>query len=284
MTSESGDNAREMHPAAQHATARIDDATILTDPFPHFIIDDIFPEIFYEEILSHLPPISSLSIPAKFGMMKIGDDDPTYRSIPEASQKFWSTFDNDVKAPICAALLRRYLPYAEEKLSLIFGDSVSEFTHFEPRDFRPLRGIVQCRTTGARMGAHVDKATSLFTYLFYFAHDDSLRPFGTIFYDAPDRENLLALYRANRGIRAWFPTKSDLEMLNLKPRPPTEFRRNRLVSYANLPYSLHGAATDAAAARYSMQSFCDLPATITQKLYEGWKDPVSPTGVYRGDS
>lgn len=284
MASMSEPSAQKFQAAAQHAISRIDAATTSTDPFPHIIVDDIFPETFYEEMLTHLPPTSLLSIPAQFGMMKIGDEDVTYRSMPETSQRFWSAFDNDVKAPICAALLQRYFPYAEEKLSAIFGDRASEISHIEQQNFKPLRGIVQCRTTGARMSAHVDKATSLFTYLFYFAQDDSLRPFGTIFYDAPNREKLIELYRANRGIRAWFPNASDLETLDLQPRPPIEFRRNRLVSYANLPHSLHGAATDAAAARYSMQSFCDLPASVAEKLFEGWKDPVSPTGIYRGDT
>ena len=130
------------------------------------------------------------------------------------------------------------------------------------------------------MGAHVDKATSLFTYLFYFASDDSLRPFGTIFYKAKDRAHVLERYRANSAIRAWFPAADELELM---PLPPLEFRRNRLLSYVNLPYSLHGAATDAVAPRYSMQSFCDFPPRVTLPLFDGWKDSVSPTGTYRGD-
>ena len=266
----------------EHACQRVRAAVINPDPFPHIVVDGIFPEQYYEELLSHLPAVSSLTIPVAFGMMKIGEDDQTFRALPEASQTFWADFDSAVKPLICRALLDRYFPYAREKLSLIFGDE-AERIGLDGRaldEFQSLRGIVQCRITGARMAAHVDKATSLFTYLFYFAPDDSLRPFGTIFYKARDRADLLQRYRANRGIRAWFPKEGELE---LTPYPPLEFRRNRLVSYVNLPYSLHGAATDAAAARYSMQSFCDLPLRITRPLFEGWKDSVSPTGIYRGD-
>lgn len=165
---------------------------------------------------------------------------------------------------------------------LIFGEDAKRFDSSTlPLDeFRTLRGIVQCRISGARMGAHVDKATSLFTYLFYFPPDDLLHPFGTVFYKVRHRADLLQRYRANRGIRAWFPASGEVEAT---PCPPLEFRRNRLVSYVNLPYSLHGAATDAAAPRYSMQSFCDLPLRVTLPLYEGWHDLVSPTGAYRGD-
>ena len=274
---------RRPHVAAQHALQRIESVRIQTKPFPHLIVDEIFPDDFYEEILSHLPDVSSLSIPDKFGMMKIGDDDTAFRALPQASQKFWSIFETDIKTPICSALLRHYKSYLSEKLTLIFGPAPIESTVAD-EEFRHLRGIVQCRTTGSRMGPHVDKATSLFTFLFYFASDESLRPFGTIFYEAPNLEALTERYRANRGIRAWFPNNDDLAALNLRPAPPIEFQRNRLVSYANLPYSLHGAATDAAAVRFSMQSFCDLPLRISMPLFEGWRDPISPNGLYRGDT
>jgi hypothetical protein len=266
----------------EHACQRVRAAAINPDPFPHIVVDGIFPEQYYEELLSHLPAVSSLTIPVAFGMMKIGEDDATFQSMPASARQFWIEFDQKVKPSICEALLERYLPYAAEKLSLIFGEEAEHLkSQLEPKEFRSVRGIVQCRITGARMGAHVDKATSLFTYLFYFAPDDSLRPFGTIFYKAQDRASLLERYRAHRGIRAWFPDAADLD---LRPQPPLEFRRNRLVSYVNLPYSLHGAATDAAAPRYSMQNFCDLPLRITLPLYKDWKDPISPTGLYRGDA
>jgi len=228
---------------AGHACELVRSAEIRPDPFPHIVVDGIFPEQYYEELLSNLPPVSSLSIPVAFGMMKIGEDDATFQSMPESARQFWIEFDQKVKPSICEALLERYLLYAAEKLSLIFGEEAEHLkSQLEPKEFRSVRGIVQCRITGARMGAHVDKATSLFTYLFYFAPDDSLRPFGTIFYKAQDRASLLERYRANCGIRAWFPEAGELD---LRPQPPLEFGRNRLVSYVNLPYSLHGAATDA---------------------------------------
>lgn len=271
-----------MHEISEHVTHRIKAAVIETEPFPHLVVDGIFPEAFYEEMLCHLPPRELLSIPVAFGMMKIGEDDATFRAMPKASQDFWTAFDGDVKRSVFAALLQRWLPYVEEKLTLIFGCEAarSAIQEMNAEEFKQLRGIVQCRITGARMSAHVDKATSLFTYLFYFAPDDSLRPFGTIFYRANDRTKALDAYRANRSIRAWFPPEGSLD---LTPYPALEFYRNRLVSYANLPYSLHGAATDAAVPRYSMQSFCDLPLRIALPLYEGWKDAISPTGVWRGD-
>jgi hypothetical protein len=265
----------------EYACRLIEAARINPDPFAHLIIDGIFPEAYYEQILRHLPPPSALSIPVKFGMMRLVPDDPVLNGLSAEGRKFWSDFEGEVKTPICRALLKRYFRYAEEKLTLIFGDRARAWVgELKQDEFIPLRGIVQCRIAGDRMGAHVDKATSLFTYLFYFAPDDSLRPFGTIFYEAKDRAHVLERYRANSAIRAWFPAADELE---LTPLAPLEFRRNRLLSYVNLPYSLHGAATDAEAPRYSMQSFCDFPRRVTLPLFDGWKDSSSPTGIYRGD-
>lgn len=197
----------------EHACRLIEAAPINPDPFPHIVLDGIFPESYYEQILRHLPAQSSLSIPVKFGMMKIEDGDPVLRALPTDAQQFWTKFDRDVKPAICRALLQRYMPYTEEKLTLIFGDTAEDMARgLDPNEFRSLRGIVQCRITGARMGAHVDKATSLFTYLFYFAPDDSLRPFGTIFYESLDRTALLQRYLANRSVRAWFPAANEIDL------------------------------------------------------------------------
>ena len=96
----------------EQACSLIRDAPIEPDPFPHIVIDGIFPDQYYEELLRNLPAVSALSIPVKFGMMKIDDDDATFRALPEAGQRFWAEFDNEVKPPICYALLKRYRPYA----------------------------------------------------------------------------------------------------------------------------------------------------------------------------
>jgi hypothetical protein len=264
---------------SEHAVDLVRASPINPEPFPHIVVDGIFPEPYYEQILRNLPAQSSLAIPDKFGMMKLRPEDPSFQALPPASRDFWTAFDTVTKPAICEALLRRFLPYAEDKLALIFGRA-GLGADLELSEFRPLRGIVQCRIAGARMGAHVDKATSLFTYLFYFAPDDTLRPFGTVFYKARDQSAVLERYRANRGIRAWFPGPEEVEVV---PLPPLEFCRNRLISYLNLPYSLHGAATDAEAPRYSMQNYCDLPPRVTLPLFDGWKDSVSATGLYAGD-
>lgn len=266
---------------AKNAVDKIEAAPVVAHPFPHLVIDEIFPADYYAEMMRYLPPIELLQIPKQFGMMKIGDDDQTFASISPEARAFWSRFDTDIKAPICGALLRKFKPYLAEKLRLACGHDLQAMPADD--EFRPLRGIVQCRTTGARMGPHVDKATSLFTYLFYFATDDSLRPFGTILYDTKNRDHLVDRFRHARRIRAWFPDETERAAIELTPMPPIEFCRNRLVAYANLPYSMHGAATDAAAPRYSMQNYCDIPASIALPAFEGWNDNMSPTGIYRGD-
>ena len=86
----------------EYACRLIDAARINPDPFAHLIIDGIFPEAYYEQILRHLPPQSALSIPAKFGMMKIVHDDPVLNGLSVEGRKFWAD-----KAPICRALFFR---------------------------------------------------------------------------------------------------------------------------------------------------------------------------------
>jgi hypothetical protein len=94
---------------SEHACKLVQSATINSDPFPHIVVDGIFPEPYYEQILRNLPPQSSLSIPAKFGMMKIEDSDPVFSELRSEGRQFWSTFDVTVKPAICRALLQRSL-------------------------------------------------------------------------------------------------------------------------------------------------------------------------------
>src|SRR5262245_12535704 len=80
-------------------------------------------------------------MPVAFGMMKIGEDDATFQSMPESARQFWIEFDQKVKPSICEALLERYLPYAAEKLSLIFGEEAEHLkSQLEPKEFRSVRG------------------------------------------------------------------------------------------------------------------------------------------------
>jgi hypothetical protein len=127
---------------ANRAKRLIAAAAINTEPFPHIVIDEVFTETYYRQILQHLPPQTLLSIPHKFGMMKIGEDVPTFQSITETGRRFWSEFDRAVKPHICAALLQRYLPYAAEKLMLIFGEDAKRFdlSTLGLDEFRTLRG------------------------------------------------------------------------------------------------------------------------------------------------
>src|SRR4051794_31179975 len=105
----------------------------------------------YCELLQHLPPLSALAIPVKFGMMKLRPEDASLQTLPPESQAFWTAFDTVTKPAICAALLRRFLPYAEDKLALIFGRA-GLGSNLQADEFRQLRGIVQCRIAGAKMG------------------------------------------------------------------------------------------------------------------------------------
>ena len=42
---------------ATHIQHRIANAPIQTDPFPHFYVENVFPDRFYQDLLSHLPAL-----------------------------------------------------------------------------------------------------------------------------------------------------------------------------------------------------------------------------------
>ena len=55
-----------------HVMYKIANEPILTYPYPHFFIQSIFPESFYENILSNLPPTSKYTSIAETGRVTQG--------------------------------------------------------------------------------------------------------------------------------------------------------------------------------------------------------------------
>lgn len=62
----------------QHVMYRIGNAPIRNYPYPHFYLENVFPEGFYAEILGHLPPLEAYQPLAETGLVgaKRGSDRP----------------------------------------------------------------------------------------------------------------------------------------------------------------------------------------------------------------
>ena len=143
-----------------------------------------------------------------------------------------------------------------------------------------IRGIIQYRNWHAQQPPHVDKATALFTCVLYLAKEGNPIDSGTTLLRSKNESQLISAYRRAKSIRAWFPDPRDFGIVKVKT---VSYQQNRAVVMVVLPTSLHGVVHVSDFDRYSMQSFCELPYQIIKDRFAGWNDPLSPTGIFRGD-
>jgi hypothetical protein len=270
----------DLSEVADHALKALASTVVIESPFPHLVVDEIFPGPYYAEIVRRLPQLDLIKIAAEFGHMKIEPDDASFQLMSQENRDFWRRFDTEVKTPICRRLIDIFTPFAEEKVGQLFGnDALAKYREARGEPWQIQRGIVQCRIKGNTHEPHVDKATNVFTYLFYFSPDESLRPFGTILYDVKQRDQLVRAYRDRAQVRVWSPNPVEYGIATNKT---LEFRGNRMVAFANMAHSVHGTRTDVAVPRFSMQSYCEFPPRSALALFDGWKDNLAPDGLYRG--
>ena len=59
----------------QHVVYRIANAQVLTYPFPHFYVEDIFPASFYEELLKSLPSLEEYRSIADSGRVTFDEEE-----------------------------------------------------------------------------------------------------------------------------------------------------------------------------------------------------------------
>ena len=87
---------------------KIKDVEIINDPFPHFIIDNIFPKELYDEILEKLPTINEYVLKSKYpGRKTLTLDSPD--NLGEEKKKFWNKMNKWLKSEEFAkVLLEKY--------------------------------------------------------------------------------------------------------------------------------------------------------------------------------
>ncbi len=182
-------DAKSRHTTAMnHALRRMHDTPLQSDPFPHKIVDNVFPQEYFDEMRKQFPPVDSMISLGETGRVPQGayaerlcvllEPDGMAR-IPEPQRSFWMG-------------LAQWLfhPHFINRVSEIF------WTHSENR-FACCRthdnhvrvrgdGLLVSDRTNYAIGPHTDAPHRLITFLFYMPGDESLRALGTSIYRPKD--------------------------------------------------------------------------------------------------
>jgi len=166
---------------------QISNATVRAYPFPHFYVQPVFPEAFYQRMLETMPDTEALTAMNEFGTVGIVDEKtgtlskskfiPRYLadlSILDAEEA--ATYGSDTWRSIAAWLLDK--PFRDLIIGKFvagiherFGANVRLMTEVEARFVRDM--------TDYSIKPHTDMPTKLVSLLFYLPFDESMRALGT---------------------------------------------------------------------------------------------------------
>lgn len=156
-------------------------APLQTDPFPHIVVERLFPVDVYKMLLKAIPP------PAFFS-----DRDPLKQNLrtpmefgPELSVRALGFLEEAIARRIIRpAVLEKFQEPLRQHYDTIFGPGFRERASQMPQAVSG--GRVMLRRPGYHLSAHRDPKRAMLTCLLYLAHSSDSETYGTHIYRVLD--------------------------------------------------------------------------------------------------
>ena len=166
-----------------HVISRLRDAEVLLDPYPHFCLDNIFPDEYYRTLLRNLPPSTSYENLYEVTTLKL--DHFRHRDqrdmnagwtneLPSEQKEFWDSFDAWFLGEDMAQAVLQTFP---DQMQARFGTDWPA-VNVESQLIRHRPGYF--------LGPHSDLHTKLVVLLIYLAPDENTAHLGTSLYRPKD--------------------------------------------------------------------------------------------------
>ena len=166
-----------------HVISRLREAEVLLDPYPHFCLDNIFPDDYYAAMLRHLPGSASYENLYDVTTLKLEHfrhrdqrdmNDGWTNSLPNEQKEFWDDFDSWFLGEELAQAALHAFP---TQMHARFGEQWPSVS-VESQLIRHRPGYF--------LGPHSDLHTKLVVLLIYLAPDESTAHLGTSLYRPKD--------------------------------------------------------------------------------------------------
>ena len=206
-----------MNRPLEHFMARLRSATVETDPFPHYVLDQVFPDDYYRELLRHLPDSTVYENLYEVTDLKL--DHFRHRDqrdmnhgwtdrLPANQREFWGSFNQwFLSEDVARAVLES------------FGWESWPAVSVESQFIRHRAGYF--------LGPHSDLHTKLVVLLLYLAPDDGAEHLGTSLY----RPKQAGFSCPNSKHYAF----EDFDRVKTAP-----YRANSLLAFVRSDISFHG--------------------------------------------
>lgn len=201
----------------EHFIGRLRDAKVDADPFPHYFLEQVFPEDYYRELLRHLPPSDVYKNLYEVTDLKLDHfrhrdqrdmDHGWTERLPDEQRGFWNSFNQW---------------FMGEKLALA---AMQSFGIREIPEIWVESQFIRHRA-GYFLGPHSDLYTKLVVMLLYLAPDDSAEHLGTSLY-RPKQAGFSCPHSKH------YPFE---DFIRVKTAP---YRPNSLLAFVRSDISFHG--------------------------------------------
>jgi hypothetical protein len=168
-----------------HFITRLRDAEVLLDPYPHFCLDNIFPDDYYQRLLENLPATASYDNLYEVTTLKLDHfrhrdqrdmNDGWTNELPNQQKVFWDDFD--------AWFLGEDL--AQSVLHTFTEQMNAKFAAQDEWPAVSVESQLIRHRPGYFLGPHSDLHTKLVVLLIYLAPDESTAHLGTSLYRPKD--------------------------------------------------------------------------------------------------
>ncbi|HET6975894.1 MAG TPA: hypothetical protein VFI24_06210 [Pyrinomonadaceae bacterium] len=168
-----------------HFANRLREAEVSLDPYPHFCLDNIFPDEYYRELLRNLPASRTYENLYEVTTLKLDHfrhrdqrdmNDGWTDALPAEQKAFWDDFDSWFLGEDMAQAVLHTFP---DQMHARFETEWPEVS-VESQLIRHRPGYF--------LGPHSDLHTKLVVLLIYLASDESTAHLGTSLYRPKDRE------------------------------------------------------------------------------------------------
>jgi hypothetical protein len=210
----------------QHFVDRLKTAKMIPDPYPHYCLDRVFPEEFYQSLLRRLPDESAYQNLFKITTLKLDHfrfrdqrdlADGWTASLPEELRRFWDEFSTWFLGPDLAQVV----------LDSFAGPMRARFGERSEWPAVAVETQLIRHQAGYFLGPHTDLSTKLVVLLIYLPPDDYHQHLGTSLY-RPKRSGFICPDSNH------YPFD---EFVNVKTAP---YRRNSLLAFERSDRSFHG--------------------------------------------
>lgn len=168
-----------------HVIERLRASEVVPEPFPHYYLENVFPEEFYRELLAHLPGSAAYQNLFEITTLKLDHfrhrdqrdmGDGWTKDLTGELKEFWESFNEWFLGPELARAV--LASFADSLRARLGGEEAWPPVSVESQLIRHRAGYF--------LGPHSDLHTKLVVLLIYLAPDESAAHLGTSIYRPKD--------------------------------------------------------------------------------------------------